>query len=87
MKFRLRYLRLHEMMIDDVDIAAAQRRGRAMEAMWPLGEFKMLGIYPDGAIIPPTPPLTPKPKKGTKETNLGTWVWPTGWEPPPKKGA
>lgn len=81
MKFRLRYLRVHEMMIDDENIEAAQRRGRAMEAMWPLGEMKLLGIYPDGAIIPPTPPLTPKPKLGMQKPNPGTWVNPWGWEP------
>lgn len=82
MKFRARYARVHEMMIEDDNIENAQRRMRAMEAMWPAGELKLLGIYVDGMIIPPSPPLTPKPKAGTKKPELGTWVWPTGWEPP-----
>lgn len=89
MKFRVRYARVHEMMIEDETIEAAQRRMRAMEAMWPPGELKMLSIYVDGAIVPPPPPpFVPKPKPPAKKPWLPPqWVWPTGWEPPPKKGA
>lgn len=90
MKFRVRYARVHDMMVDDVDIAAAQRRMRAMEAMWPAGEFKLLSIYPDGYVMPPPPPpFVPKPKKAPlfKPWSPPVWVDSNGWEPPPKKGA